>query len=185
MSKVEMKIHKAIEFATKSHDGQVRKGTDTPYIVHPFEVALILIQYGVDEDVICAGLLHDVVEDTSVTLEEIQQLFGDRVAYFVGKRTEKKEKSWEERKQNTILQIKELSNKEELLLLCADKLSNLRSIKADLENLEEEKFWVRFSRGKESQKWYYGELLKELSIIKEHPIYRELYQLYEEIFQKR
>ena len=185
MSETTMKLHRAIQFSANSHKGQVRKGTDTPYIVHPLEVALILAQYNWNEDVICAGLLHDVVEDTSVTIDEIKEMFGEKVAAFVSTRTEDKNKSWEERKQHTISQVKKLETKEELLLLCADKLANLRSMKADLECLEENLFWSRFSRGKEKQKLYYSELLKELQIMENHPIYKEMQRLYCEIFKER
>ena len=185
MSETTMKLHRAIQFSANSHKGQVRKGTDTPYIVHPLEVALILAQYNWNEDVICAGLLHDVVEDTSVTIDEIKEMFGEKVAAFVSTLTEDKNKSWEERKQHTISQVKKLETKEELLLLCADKLANLRSMKADLECLEENLFWSRFSRGKEKQKWYYSELLKELQIMENHPIYKEMQRLYCEIFKER
>ena len=62
------KIHDAIIFAAKAHEGQRRKGTDIPYITHPFEVAQILMEAGCDETLIIAGLLHDTLEDTEVYL---------------------------------------------------------------------------------------------------------------------
>ena len=76
-------IHKAIEFAERSHEGQNRKGTLVPYIVHPFEVAQILIDAGSDTKVIIAGLLHDTVEDTVVSINDIQEKFGLEVASLV------------------------------------------------------------------------------------------------------
>ena len=95
-------IHEAIIFAALAHEGQKRKGTDVPYIVHPFEVAQILTKAGASESVICAGLLHDTVEDTEVTLEEIRQKFGGEVAGMVSVMTEDKSLSWEERKQKAV-----------------------------------------------------------------------------------
>ena len=72
-------IHKAIEFAVIAHQGQTRKGTDIPYIVHPFEVAQLLTAAGADESVIVAGLLHDTLEDTTITTEDIFHAFGGEV----------------------------------------------------------------------------------------------------------
>ena len=97
------KIHNAIIYAAKKHEGQVRKGTDTPYIVHPMEVMQILTAAGCGEDVIVAGILHDTVEDTDATLEEISALFGEKVARLVAHESEDKSKTWRERKSATIL----------------------------------------------------------------------------------
>ena len=72
-------ITKAINTAATLHDGQERKGDGLPYIVHPFSVALILMEYSQDEDVIVAGLLHDTIEDTGYTREQMEEDFGERV----------------------------------------------------------------------------------------------------------
>lgn len=81
-------IQQAYEFAKNAHEGQVRKFTGNPYIGHPVEVAEILSEYSDDPEVIAAGLLHDVVEDTDHTLDEIRELFGDRVATLVENMTD-------------------------------------------------------------------------------------------------
>jgi len=96
-------IHKAIQFATLAHKNQFRKGTNIPYIVHPFEVAQILTDAKCNEEVIIAGLLHDTVEDTDVAIGQIEQEFGHYVAELVSSCSEDKSQSWEERKQHTIL----------------------------------------------------------------------------------
>ena len=70
------KLNEAIKFASDKHDGQIRKLTNLPYIFHPFEVAQIVATMTNDEDVICAALLHDTVEDTKTTLDEIADKFG-------------------------------------------------------------------------------------------------------------
>lgn len=77
-----LEITHAIDFATKHHLGQKRKSGE-PYIIHPLNVAHILIEWGMDADTILAGILHDTVEDTEATLEEIETLFGRDVAFLV------------------------------------------------------------------------------------------------------
>ena len=76
------KIISAYELAAKAHANQVRSSGE-PYITHPVAVAYILLELGMDTDTICAALLHDVVEDTDVTLEELKKLFGQDVAMLV------------------------------------------------------------------------------------------------------
>ena len=84
------KIHDAIIFAAKAHEGQRRKGTDIPYITHPFEVAQILMEAGCDETLIIAGLLHDTLEDTEVTAAEIEEQFGPEVLALVDSDTQRR-----------------------------------------------------------------------------------------------
>lgn len=174
-------IHKAIEVATKAHRFQLRKGTDIPYIVHPFEVSVILAEAGAGQEVICAGILHDTVEDTDITLNDIRREFGERVSTLVEGRTEDKYLSWEERKQHTICQLKASTDLDERLLLCADKLSNIRSMAADYHEIGDD-LWTRFRRGREKQAWYYGEILNGLGTIKEYSMYQELKRIYQNIF---
>lgn len=76
------RIQKAVEVATKAHEGQFRK-TGEPYIVHPLAVKKILEEWGMDEDTIIAGILHDTVEDTGLTLNDIKKEFGESVAFLV------------------------------------------------------------------------------------------------------
>jgi len=97
------KIQKAISFAINTHKKQFRKGKDVPYIIHPFSVALILSRVTKSEDIICAGLLHDTIEDCDpeglVTKEILEKGFGPAVAEMVNDVTEQnKTLSWAERK---------------------------------------------------------------------------------------
>ena len=93
-------VEEAIAFATKAHKGQYRKGTKRPYIVHPLEVAKIVSTMTKDEDVICAAVLHDTIEDCKgITEETLRLQFGDRVAQLVAGESEDKTKTWEERNQ--------------------------------------------------------------------------------------
>ena len=90
-------IEEAAEFAREAHRGMFRKGTEIPYIVHPIETAVIVASFTDDEEVIAAALLHDVVEDTDVTGEELEHRFGPRVAGLVMAESEDKSRSWQER----------------------------------------------------------------------------------------
>lgn len=150
-------IFKAIEFAVKAHEGQYRKGTKIPYIIHPIGVAKILIENGCSEETIVAGILHDTVEDTHISLEDIKRQFGEKVERLVeGASEPDKSDAWENRKQSTIDKIKDAT--EELLMIeCADKLDNIRAICNDYEKYGDT-MWQKFSRPKEKQKWYYESL---------------------------
>lgn len=147
-------LGKAISFAAEKHAGQVRKGTHIPYIVHPMEVLQILYSMRADTYVMIAGVLHDTVEDTDTSLEEIRELFGDYVAELVASNSEDKIKSWEERKQHTIDALPEAQLNVQMLIL-ADKLSNIRSMAYDYREIGD-KLWSRFNASKEKQAWYYG-----------------------------
>lgn len=151
---MEISLDQAIQFAAVKHKGQVRKSTNIPYISHPFAVAMMLQKAGHTKEVIMAGVLHDTLEDTSATEEEIRELFGDAVLALVASASEPdKSLPWEDRKRHTLAELSNRSD-DELAVIIADKLHNLRSIRLDLE-ASGEKVWARFNRGKEQQSWYY------------------------------
>jgi (p)ppGpp synthase/HD superfamily hydrolase len=155
------KIDKAIEFATKAHRNQFRKGTELPYISHPFSVAMLLREMGCDEEIVIAGVLHDVVEDTDYSLDDIEKKFGKRVAEIVNGCSEPdRNASWESRKKHTIEYLKNAPY-EIKIVSCADKLHNIRTIRRGF-NKTGHSFWDLFHRGFESQKWYYLSLVKSL-----------------------
>lgn len=158
-------VERAIIFAAKAHEGQMRKLTDIPYITHPFSVGMLLQKANCSDEVIAAGILHDTLEDTSTTYEELTEHFGAHIANLVVAASEPdKSLPWEERKQHTIDRLKG-AYLEEVQVITADKLHNLRSIRADLE-VEGEKIWGRFKRGKRAQHWYFSSIVNELSIRK-------------------
>ena len=105
-------LEETIIYATVLHQGKVRKFKNTPYILHPIEVAQILSTMTDDQEVITAGILHDIVEDTDGTLEEIKKRFGDRVAFIVSSESENKYpeedpgETWKRRKEEAILVLK-------------------------------------------------------------------------------
>lgn len=151
-------IFRAIEFATKAHSGQYRKGTRIPYIMHPLNVAKTLIQLECPEPVIVAGILHDTLEDTRVTFDELLETFGKEIADLVNSASEpnKSDLIWENRKAHTLKHLRVASH-EQLVLSLADKLDNIRSIREDHEGIGD-RLWKRFNRPKEKQKWYYEAL---------------------------
>lgn len=148
-------IDDAVEFATKAHEGQFRKGTRRPYIVHPIEVADIVSTMTRDEEVICAAVLHDTIEDCSgITRDVLKLRFGERVADMVSQESEDKSQTWEERKGNTITRLKEACREVQMIGL-ADKLSNMRDIDRDYPAAGE-MLWTRFRmNSKAAMAWYY------------------------------
>jgi (p)ppGpp synthase/HD superfamily hydrolase len=154
-------INLALEVAAKAHKHQKRKGTNIPYIVHPFGVALILSQAGFSEELIVAGILHDVVEDTLISLNYIKENFGERVARIVEGCTESnKFFTWKSRKEHT-LQFLKTASYDIKIVACADKLDNIRAI-VKTYSIYGEKIWKRFKKGREEQKWYYKGLVESL-----------------------
>lgn len=159
-SKMSVNIQKAIIFATQKHEGQKRKGTDIPYIVHPMEVMQILTDMHCEEVVIIAGILHDTLEDTDTTPEEIREAFGENVLAIVQTESEDKSKTWKERKQRTVDELKEASTESKQVCF-ADKLSNIRSMYRDKLNVGE-KIWERFNADKNNIAWYYRSIASTL-----------------------
>lgn len=155
-------LFEAIEFATKAHSGQFRKGSALPYIIHPLGVSRILIEHGFEEHLAIAGVLHDTVEDTHVTHKEITDRFGKAISGIVEGVTEPdKSYSWEERKHH-MLELFKTAPADVLVVSCADKLDNLRSITSDHARLGEE-VWKRFHRPRNLQLWYFESMLEIFS----------------------
>ena len=153
-------IFQALRFATNAHSGQFRKSTKIPYIVHPIDVMQRLIQCDASTEAIVAGILHDTLEDTPTTADELSAIFGDRITDLVqGASETDKSLSWEERKEHTLCELQNTDDIELLMVVCADKLSNISSIAADLK-IYGDILWTRFNRGFEQQKWYYISLAK-------------------------
>jgi len=174
-------VNKAIIFATNAHKDQVRDSTTIPYILHPLEAGMIVAGIDEDPELIAAAILHDTVEDTPVTKEDLTKEFPARVVDLVLHESENKreelpsELTWDIRKQETIDQLKTASLDVKIVCL-GDKLSNIRAMYRDYDNLGE-KFWKRFSAPMDRQKWYYYslvEVLKDLSNTKAYKEFKEL-----------
>jgi (p)ppGpp synthase/HD superfamily hydrolase len=176
-------IEKALELASKFHEGQYRKNTDIPYITHPVTVGMMLLKKGYSEEVVAAGVLHDTVEDTSLTLEEIKREFGSNIAEIVeGSSEPDKSLPWKARKEHTIEFLKTASE-DIRAVVCADKLHNIRSIIRDYEQVGEE-VWSRFNAGKEQQKWYYTNVVDSLGAQSSFELLIELRKEVDKLFRE-
>ena len=184
-------IAKAIAFATEKHSkvinkdgsvGQKRKGSGLPYIVHPMEVWQILRNNDCSTEVQIAGLLHDTLEDTDTTPEEIKTLFGEKILSIVLTESEDKSKTWKERKQHTIDALAHDSI-ETMQVCCADKLSNCRAQLYDYKQIGDALF-ERFNKQStpELQTWYYKSIVKALAPLKGMKMYKELCEVVSELY---
>ena len=160
------KVSEAIVFAVKAHDGMRRKKSDAPYILHPMEAATIVGTMTSDYDVIAAAVLHDVVEDAGVTIEEIEEKFGSRVRELVESETEDKradlppEDTWRIRKEESLEVIKNTDDMDILMLWLGDKLSNMRSFYRTWKE-EGDAMWQSFNqKDVNEQAWYYRSIVK-------------------------
>lgn len=166
-------IDKALQISSMAHEGQYRKNTKIPYIAHPVAVGMILQKAGYREEMVAAGILHDTVEDTDLTLDDLEREFGQEIAVLVAGCSEPdKSLTWEERKQHTVDFLKN-APEEIRVVACADKLHNVRSIRLDSDHSREE-VWSRFKRGKEQQEWYYRNVIESLGYTTKFPLLEEL-----------
>ena len=177
-------LEKALHFAADAHRGGVRKGTEKPYILHPVEVLQILASMNADTNLMTAGLLHDTIEDTNVTLLDIYDAFGTDVAALVNAHTEDKAKTWRERKLHTVNHVATADVREKMLVL-ADKVANLRNMTSDHAQVGDA-LWDRFNAPKHLQAWYYSALNDALSEMQEYveteAAYWEMTALYKDLF---
>lgn len=174
----------AKQFAIQAHKGQVRKNEpDKPMIMHPISVGMLLEEYGYDDNIVAAGYLHDVVEDTKYTIEEIENIFGKDIANLVyGASEPDKSLCWEERKQHTINEVKNLSLRNKLVV-CADKINNLGDLKLVFQKTGIRDF-SRFNEGEEKQKWYYTSVYESLINGEDEntPIFKQLKSIIDEVY---
>lgn len=181
-------LNKAIEFATKVHEGQVRKGTTIPYILHPLEAATIVGTMTTDDEIIAGAVLHDVVEDTDTTVEQVEMLFGKRVAELVAYESEDKrenlpaQSTWKVRKQETLDHLKSATIDVKMITL-GDKLSNIRAIYRDYTTIGDE-LWERFNqKDKNEHYWYYLGIADCLIELKDYHAYKEYCKLIDKTFK--
>jgi len=152
------RLEQAMRWSARCHDGQTRRSSGTPYFEHPAAVALILDRAGFDEEVVIAGLLHDVVEDTAATWEHVAKRFGAAMAEIVRHCSEVKtdshgrERPWIDRKRDHIAALVDAPLSVRGVIL-ADKLHNLICIELDLH--EGRPVWSEFHAGREQVLWYY------------------------------
>ena len=183
------KLKKAVEFAKDAHDGDFRKGTKDPYIVHPFEVCCIASEVTGDVDVLITALLHDVVEDTGHSIEEITALFGERVAKFVSDESEDKmdnlpkSLSWLIRKEKFIEHLENAPTESQTVCM-SDKVSNLRAMSRDYQEKGDSMWQIFHQKDPVRHAWYYRMIAQTLykNFGKTEP-YKEYVELYHYIFE--
>jgi len=159
-------LERALRWATACHRGQVRRGSDVPYVAHVLAVALILDRLGFPEEVVIAGLLHDAVEDTEATLEQVRARFGPEVAAIVGHCSEVKtdargrKRPWIDRKRDHLEALAAAPDAARAVVL-ADKLHNLLSIQLDLH--DGLPVWSTFHADRTQVLWYYRTTIERCS----------------------
>jgi myo-inositol-1(or 4)-monophosphatase len=183
-------VSEAIAFAVKAHDGMRRKKSDVPYILHPMEAAVIVSTMTDDQNLIAAAALHDVVEDTDITIEEIEERFGKRVRELVASETEDKradrppEETWRIRKEESLSVLKNTDDSAVLMVWLGDKLANMRSIYRDFK-VEGETMWQRFNQKDASeQAWYYRSIVTLTKALSDTSAWLEYKTLTELVFGK-
>ena len=178
---------KAKRFAINAHKGEVRKSEpDKPMIMHPIGVGMLLEEYGYDDEVVSAGYLHDVVEDTNYTIFDIEKEFGKGIADLVkGASEPDKSLSWEERKTHTIEETKDLPLRNKLVI-CADKINNLEDLMIKFTKNGNRDFSA-FKRGEDKQRWYYTSVYDSLiyNEDKNLPLFKRLENVLEVVFEER
>ncbi len=175
-------FERAVDFALEAHRGQRRKDGSI-YILHPLEVAVIAGTMTRDEEVLAAAVLHDTVEDTDVTAQDILDNFGERIAELVAHETEDKRpdmpasESWKIRKVESLAVLKD-SSRDSKILWVADKVSNMRSLYKDYATLGEKVFERFNEKNPKEQRWYHDTVIEytnELADTRAHKEYKELF----------
>ena len=174
----------AVRFAVEAHRGTERRGKGFPYIIHPMEAAAIVATMTKDQEMLAAAILHDTVEDTDVTIEQIRERFGERVAMLVQNETAPMDEnlSWREKKAAQLKQLADAPHDSKIVAL-GDKFSNMSGLALDYRQIGDE-VWKRFHapNGKPDVEWYYRSLAEALSELSDTIAYKEYVKLLEEVF---
>ena len=180
----------AINFAVAAHNGMYRKEGETPYILHPMEAAVIAGTMTNEPEIIAAAILHDTVEDTAVTLKEIKDRFGNRIAHLVSSETENKREdfppdlTWQIRKEESLEVLRNTDDIGVKILWLSDKLSNMRSFYRKYKKCGDA-LWQNFNqKDKNKQFWYYNTIADLLIDLKEYEAWKEYKWLINKVFNK-
>ena len=183
-------LDRAIVFAVRAHAGTERRGKGFPYIVHPMEAMEIVATMTCDQELLAAAALHDTVEDTDVTIEQIRTEFGDRIASLVASESDtvlndlSVEESWHARKQVAIDRLAHASRDGKIVAL-GDKLSNMRAIARDYAQ-QGDALWDLFhAKDPKDHEWHYRGLADALSELRGTFAYNEYETLINQVFHKK
>ena len=181
-------LDKAILFAVKAHHNTERRGKGFPYIVHPMEAVEIVATITPDQELLAAAALHDTIEDTDVTVEDIRREFGDRVAELVHAESDQftegvsEEDSWHDRKQAAIDRLKAAPYDAKIVAL-GDKLSNMRAIARDYSIQGDELWQIFHAKNKADHEWHYRGLADSLKEFSDTFAYKEFVTLIDQVFR--
>jgi (p)ppGpp synthase/HD superfamily hydrolase len=164
-------IEAAARIAMAAHSTQTRKDDGSPYIIHPQMVALKLGRHGFDDTTIAAALTHDVLEDTNVSRDELEELLGTDVVSYVLQLTEDTSLPWKERKQRYIESIRRASPNVKAISAC-DKIHNLESLLLG-QAAYGERVWSFFNKGRDEKTWFEHAMLDALRETWQHPLIDE------------
>ena len=180
-------LDRAIIFAVRAHAGTERRGKGFPYIVHPMEAVEIVATITPDQELLAAAALHDTVEDTDVTVEQIRAEFGDRIADLVASESDvfpdglSETESWHIRKQAAIDRLSKASHDAKIVAM-GDKLSNMRAIARDYARKGDDLWKIFHVTDKASHEWHYRGLLESLRELEDTFAFREFEQLVNQVF---
>ena len=181
-------LDRAIVYAVKAHHNTERRGKGFPYIVHPMEAMEIVATMTADQELLAAAALHDTVEDTDVTVDDIRREFGDRIADLVHSESDQfeegvsEEDSWHDRKQAAINRLMSASHDAKVVAM-GDKLSNMRAIARDYA-MQGDTLWNIFHvKDKASHEWHYRGLASALSELEGTFAYCEFVELIDKVFK--
>lgn len=181
-------LDRAIIFAVKAHHNTERRGKGFPYIVHPMEAVEIVATITSDQELLAAAVLHDTIEDTDVTVEELRAEFGDRIANLVHAESDQftegvsEEDSWHDRKQAAIDRLASAPHDAKIVAL-GDKLSNMRAIARDYA-IKGDVLWQIFHvTDKTQHEWHYRGLAASLSELSDTFAYKEFVSLINQVFK--
>ena len=173
-------IKEAFIYAQEKHKEQMRKSYKLPYMIHIYDVARILMNNHAPEHVVVAGILHDTLEDTNATQNEIENLFGETVKQIVISETEDKSLCWKGRKQDRIDHLKTASL-DCKMVKCADMLANISDIKENLKS-DGELVWEKFHESKNEIKWYYSSMIDCMKELENYTMYQALKKIFSKVF---
>lgn len=183
-------LDKAIIFAVNAHHNTERRGKGFPYIVHPMEAVEIVATITPDQELLAAAALHDTIEDTDVTVEDIRREFGDRIADLVHAESDQftegvsEEDSWHDRKQAAIDRLRKAPYDAKIVAL-GDKLSNMRAIARDYAVKGDELWKIFHAKDKADHEWHYRGLAQSLSELNDTFAYKEFIRLIDEVFHPK
>ena len=182
-------LDRAILFAVRAHAGTERRGKGFPYIVHPMEAMEIVATMTADQELLAAAALHDTVEDTDVTVEQLRADFGDRIAGLVAAESDafvegvSEEDSWHARKQAAIDRLARAPHDAKMVAL-GDKLSNMRAIARDYA-VQGDALWRIFhAKDPKDHEWHYRGLAESLRELQDTFAFQEFERLINEVFGK-